>query len=435
MKLIDLQEKVVTKNNIHFHIIPTKKFKTVNFVMKCKAPLDRSTITKRALLPFILQKGTKSYPSEKKLMNRLDELYGASLYIEGAKKGNNHIISFRLEVANENYLPTETPILQQAISLFQEIIFSPRIENSRFIETVVEREKQTLENKIKAIFDNKLVYANNRLIEEMCNNERFQIHKDGYIEDLPKINGQNLFEYYQQLLKEDRMDLYVLGDFDIKNMENLLIDSFSRESEQPELTNTVNETPIITELKEVKETQPVQQAKLHIGYRTNCTYKDDDYFALQVFNGIFGGFPSSKLFVNVREKHSLAYYAASRIESHKGLLIVYSGIAPEDEKKAREIIDLQLEAMKKGDFTEEQVNSTKELIISELKETLDSSYGIPELLYQQVIGEKEVPPHQYMERINKVTKEDVVKIANKITPDTVFLLTNDGSEKVETSSV
>ena len=271
-------------------------------------------------------------------MNRLDELYGASLYIEGAKKGNNHIISFRLEVANENYLPTETPILQQAISLFQEIIFSPRIENSRFIETVVEREKQTLENKIKAIFDNKLVYANNRLIEEMCNNERFQIHKDGYIEDLPKINGQNLFEYYQQLLKEDRMDLYVLGDFDIKNMENLLIDSFSRESEQPELTNTVNETPTITELKEVKETQPVQQAKLHIGYRTNCTYKDDDYFALQVFNGIFGGFPSSKLFVNVREKHSLAYYAASRIESHKGLLIVYSGIAPEDEKKALKLL-------------------------------------------------------------------------------------------------
>src|SRR5699024_1747101 len=171
--------------------------------------------------------------------------------------------------------------------------------------------------------------------------------------------------------------------------------------------------------KEVKETQPVQQAKLHIGYRTNCTYRDPDYFALQVFNGIFGGFPSSKLFVNVREKHSLAYYAASRLESHKGLLIVFSGIEPSDEAKAREIIDLQMQAMKNGDFLEEQVEEVKQLIISELKETLDHTQGIPELLYQQVVGQKVVSPDAFMREIEQVTKADVQKVAEKITDDTV----------------
>ena len=425
----------MTKNNIHFHIIPTKKFKTVNFVMKCKAPLERNTITKRALLPFILQKGTKNYPTEKQLMIHLDELYGASLYIEGAKKGNNHIISFRLDVANENYIQEETNILKQAVALLNEVIFSPRVEKERFIEAIVEREKLTLKNKINAVFDNKLIYANNRLVEEMCKNERFRIHKDGYVEDLPTINGENLYEYYKQMLKEDRMDLYVLGDFDPVQMESLLVESFVREEKNEQLSDPNNETPTIIEVQEVKEIQPVEQAKLHIGYRTNCTYKDDDYFALQVFNGIFGGFPSSKLFMNVREKHSLAYYAASRIESHKGLLIVYSGIAPEDDQKAREIIDLQLEAMKKGDFTEEVVEKTKELIVSELKETLDSSYGIPELLYQQVLGEREISPQLYIAEINKVKKEDIVNIANKITPDTVYLLTNDRSDRNETSNV
>ncbi len=428
MKLIRIQEKVVTKNHIHFHIIPTKKFKTVNIVMKCKAPLARNTITKRALLPFILQKGTEHYPSEKKLMLRLDELYGASLYIEGAKKGDNHIITFRLEVANERYLPNKTPVLDEALSLLKEIIFSPRLENDRFIEQVVEREKLTLMNKINAVFDDKLTYANKRLIEEMCQNERYQIHKDGYKEDLPGINGENLYEYYEQMLQEDRMDLYVLGDVEVKNIENLLVQTFRRDVHRTESTLISEDEPTITEIKEIKEYQPVQQAKLHIGYRTNSTYKDDDYFALQVFNGIFGGFPSSKLFVNVREKHSLAYYAASRIESHKGLLIVYSGIAPTDEEKAREIIDLQFEAMKKGDFTEEQVEETKGLIISELKETLDHSYGLPELLYQQVIGERQLSPQQYIEQLNVVTKQDIVEIANKITPDTVYILTNDGSD-------
>src|SRR5690606_38511936 len=120
-----------------------------------------------------------------------------------------------------------------------------------------------------------------------------------------------------------------------------------------------------------------------------------------------------------------AYYAASRIESHKGLLIIYSGIEPTDYEKAREIIELQMDAMRKGDFTDSQVEETKELIISELKETLDSTFGIPELLYQQVVGKKELSPYQYMEEIKKVTKEDIVQVAKKVTLDTIYLLTND----------
>src|SRR5699024_2103389 len=132
----------------------------------------------------------------------------------------------------------------------------------------------------------------------------------------------------------------------------------------------------------------LNQAKLHIGYRTNITYDDSDYAALHVFNGLFGGFPSSKLFINVREKESLAYYAASRRESHKGLLIVFSGIESSDIEKTRDIIVLQMDNMKKGQFTDKEITDVKELIISDLKETLDHSQGIVELLYQQVVGQQ-----------------------------------------------
>src|SRR5699024_5653345 len=133
---------------------------------------------------------------------------------------------------------------------------------------------------------------------------------------------------------------------------------------------------------------------------------------LQVFNGLFGGFPNSKLFINVREKNSLAYYAASRIESHKGLLFVFSGIASENYEKAKDIIQEQMDAMKKGDFTEKELEETKDLLVNQLLETMDSSRGIVELFYQQVVGGKKLPPNELIDQIKQVTKEDIVRVAN-----------------------
>src|SRR5690625_1938421 len=169
--MINIEENSTNENNIHFHTIPSKKFKTVNIIVKCKAPLSRDTITKRALLPYVLQQGTKNYPSEKELMKKLDELYGAILSIDGVKKGNNHVLSFRLEFANEKFIHHESSVMDDALQLLQEIIFSPKLEGERFPERVVEREKLTLKNKITSIYDDKISYANMRLIDEMCENE------------------------------------------------------------------------------------------------------------------------------------------------------------------------------------------------------------------------------------------------------------------------
>jgi predicted Zn-dependent peptidase len=191
------------------------------------------------------------------------------------------------------------------------------------------------------------------------------------------------------------------------------------------------ETKDLEEANTVVENQSVQQAKLHLGYRTDITYRDDDYFALQVFNGIYGGFPSSKLFLNVREKNSLAYYAASRFESHKGLLLVFSGIAPEDYEQAREIIELQMDAMKKGEFANNEIDETKGLIVNQLLETMDNQQGIIELLYQQVIAGKALPPEQLITGIKQVTKQQIVDVANKMELDTVYLLTKKGGDSDE----
>jgi predicted Zn-dependent peptidase len=186
----------------------------------------------------------------------------------------------------------------------------------------------------------------------------------------------------------------------------------------------VSETSKIQEVEEneVIEEQDVKQGKLNIGYRTNSTYRDDDYYALQVFNGIYGGFSHSKLFINVREKASLAYYAASRVESHKGLLMVMSGIEVQNYEQAVTIIREQMAAMKSGDFTDQEFEQTKAVIRNQLLETIDTAYGIVEIVYHNVIAKKNRSFDEYLQGIEEVSKEDVVKVADKVELDTIYFL-------------
>ena len=423
-------EEKVRNEKFNVHFIHTKKFKTINLVCKFRAPLNRETITKRALIPYILQQGTKSYPSEKKLQMKLNHLYGAVLSIDGTKKGNSHIISVRLELANQKYIREESSLLEEAISLLKEIIYYPYTEENAFYVQSFNREKETLRKKMKAIVDDKMAYANMRLIDEMYKGDLYALHVHGYEEDLQEITAQNTYEYYQTLLNEDQLDIYVLGDFDEELIYQQLLTHFQSHNRHFKETDSTQKERV-RDVKTVIDRQQVQQAKLHIGYRTNCTFRDNDYFALHVFNGIFGGFPNSKLFLNVREKHSLAYYAASRLESHKGLLLVFSGIDTGDYEKAKEIIEQQLKAMKQGDFTENDLQETKDMIANQLLETMDHPQGIIELLYQQVLGNKEISPEQFIHSIKKVTREEVIEIANKIEKDTVYLLTSTGGANSE----
>ena len=425
-----VMEERIHVNGYDLHLIRNQKFKTNSMVAKFKAPLQRETITNRALLPYILRQGSKSYPDRLTLQKKLDDLYGAVLSIDGSKKGNNHILSFRLDVSNGKYISNESSILAEAVKLFRDVIFDPNVKEGRFDEHVFNREKNTLQQKIQSIYDDKLRYANMRLIDEMCEHEAYRFHVHGYEEDLDKMTAESVYQYYQSMLAEDQLDIYVLGNFEKEPVKKLFTTMIKRQANHRSTTHSQLTSPERIQPrkpKEVIEKQAVQQAKLHIGYRTHCTFKDDDYFALQVMNGLLGGFPSSKLFMNVREKHSLAYYAASRIESHKGLMFIFSGIAPADYERAKQIISIQVQAIQTGEFTNSQLDETKQQLINQFLETMDHPQGMIELLYQQVIADKRLTPNELIDNINLVSREDVIQVSQKLTEDTTYLLTNGGS--------
>ncbi len=420
-----LNDEKVNVGPYTLHLIKTGKFKTNTIALKFLSPLERETITERALLPFVLQKGSKKYSDERELRLKLDDLYGAKFSINSSKKGENHVITFVLDFPNERFLPGENNLVEQCLQFLYDILMNPNVSDRQFNERVVEREKETLENKIKAIIDEKIQYANIRLIDEMCKNEKYSIHSHGYLEDLPNISARSLYDTYERMINEDKLDIYVVGDFNQDEMKNQIESVFqlNRQSRHDVVQSTSVEP---NEVEEVLEKQKVQQAKLHIGYRTGITYRDPDYFALQLFNGVFGGFPHSKLFINVREKHSLAYYAASRLESNKGLLFVYSGIAPEQFEKAKDIILEQHEDIKNGQITEEELEQTKKMLIHQIKETVDRSGGIVELYYQQEINQFDIGLDEIYERIQSVTRDEVINIAHQIKLDTIYLLTAEG---------
>ncbi|MEH7382589.1 pitrilysin family protein [Bacillus sp. JJ1533] len=420
MLLLDEMEHKL--NGLTLHTIKTDKFKTNTIVLRMKAPLQEEYVTQRALLPYVLQSETPSYPSTTSLRSYLDELYGAALYVDLAKKGENHIITFFVEIANELFLKDQTPLLDKAIALLQEMVLSPVTENGAFKNEIVEKEKRSLKQRIQAVNDDKMRYSNLRLVEEMCKDEPYHLHVNGRIEDLEQISAESLYKYYQKSLAEDEIDLYIIGNIEPEKVKEAVSSAFVL-ADRNKRPHTETKSKQISSVNEVIEKQDVKQGKLNIGFRTNTTYSDSDYDALQVFNGIFGGFSHSKLFINVREKESLAYYAASRVESHKGLLMVMSGIDVSNYDRAVTIIKEQMQAMVDGDFTEEVMAQTKAVIRNQLLETIDTSRGIAEVLYHNVVAPKPRKLEDWISGIEAVTKEEVINVAKKIELDTIYFLT------------
>lgn len=419
-----LHESQSDINGIRLHTIKTDKYKTNTLVLYLKNKLEEDTVTKRALIPYVLQSGTKNFPTRKDLRLRLDDLYGANFQVDVQKKGEQHVIVFRLDIANERYLKDSTPLLQHAIQFLADVLLNPNVENNHFVKSIVESEKRTLKQRIQSINDDKMRYANMRVTEEMCQGEPYALTAYGKEKNVDAIDENNLYEYYEQMLVNDEIDLYFVGASDEETVENMVKEAFQfpvNRKENPEIMlDHTNKD--VTEERVVFEEQDIKQGKLHIGFRTYSTYKDDDYFALQVYNGIFGGFSHSKLFINVREKASLAYYAASRYESHKGILMVMSGIEFSNYDKAVSIIKEQVEAMKKGDFTDQEIEQTKSMIKNQLLETIDVPRAFVELLYHNVVAKMNRTIDSWMKEIDEVTRDDLIKVANKIKLDTIYFL-------------
>ena len=430
--MITLDSKTLS-DNIKIHLFPTTKFKTVLVTVFINQVLEKDLAAQTALLPAVLERGTREYPSFRDLKIRLEELFGAELGADVSKKGERQILSFSLEVANNKFAPGEN-LLQQGLTLLKNLISDPYLENGVFKRDYVRQEKEQLAKEIRGLVNDKVSYAVERCVQEMCPNERYGVYKYGSVDDLDSISEAGLYSYYQSLLRENPIDVFVVGEIDTNETFSLLEDafSFSREERSAELPPVeVYNTPVDVRYRE--EALPINQGKLTLGYRTNTSYEDDDYFSLLLYNGILGAFPHSKLFQNVREKASLAYYAFSRLEKHKGIQLIGSGIEIENYQQALEIIQEQVDLIKQGDISREEMENTKIGLINQYKILGDSPYSLVNFFLDGVIGGREEGVDYFINKIEGIKKDDVVEASNKVFLDTIYFLRSSDGEGGEQS--
>lgn len=415
--------------HIRLHVLPTTRFKTFAVSLYAGLPLHEQTVTTTALTPFVLRRGTKSYPETTEFREQLEHLYGAGFGFDVYKRGNYQIVQFRMDTINDSFVETGDSLLGKTFAFLGEVITKPVTENGAFRTSYVASERETVRKKLESIINDKIRYAAERCMEEMFKNDPYRLHPLGRQSDLEQITPNSLFEAYQNWLKEANFDLYVVGDTTLAEVEELVAREFNLDrtssSEYAPETGEVK----VQEVRTIKEALDVNQGKLNLGLRTPIMYSDDRYASALMYNGILGSYPHSKLFINVREKESLAYYAASRFDGHKGIVGIQSGIEIDNYEKALSIIKAQLDSMRAGEISELEMSQTKAMIRNSLLEIQDSAFEMIAFDFNRVLSGKDRSAEELLSQVEAVTPDDVVAVANTVELDTIYFLT--GQKEVQ----
>ncbi len=411
------------KKGIKLHEIQTEKFKTNLIAVFLSMPITREDVTKNSLLSAVLRRGSKNMPTLAQISQEMEEMYGASFDCGLDKTGDNHILKFYIETINDKFLPQNNEnILKKSIDKLLEIIFNPLTENEAFKEDYVKQEKENIKRIIEGKADNKARYAFDRCIEEMYKDKPYGLYKYGYIEDLESITAQNLYEYYKKMISKCKIDIFISGDIEdatkiVEQNENI------QKLQQREPNYKINkiESKENVDETEIKEEMDVIQGKIVIGLDLNLESEEQKYNAM-VYNAILGGTANSKMFQEVREKASLAYTASSNYVRYKSNIFIRCGIEIKNYEKAMEIIHKQLEDMKNGIFTEEDIENAKKGIISGIRSIDDEQDTEITYFFGQELTNTQISLEKYIEKIKKVTKQDIINIANCINVNTVYFL-------------
>ncbi len=384
-------------------------------------PLNRETASINALLPLVLRHGSRELPDMTALNRRLKELYGARIDGSAGKRGEIQLVTLYCENLGDNYTLGGEQVLLSCAGLLNSVIFDPALENGSFKPQDVEIEKRNLEDQIDSLLNEKRQYATMRLKEEMCPNEAYGVCEFGRKEDVKGITPQKLFEAWQSMLKNARTEIFLLGPGESQQVEKLFADSFGslgRDNVAEATTRVIKEAG---EVKTIVERLPVTQAKLVMGLRTGAA-SPDNTDAMQLAIAILGGTPHSKLFANVREKMSLCYYCMSYFERQKGVVFIDSGIEEQNYEKARAEILHQLDELKAGNFSDDDMRFAKLSLQNSFTQVGDSLDSLGIYYLGQTLSGEIRTPEQAAEAIMSVTREAVISAASGILLDTVYLL-------------
>lgn len=418
----------IKNNGYNLHIIKTDKFKTITIQVNFKRELVKEEITNRNMLVNILCESNSVYKSRRELDIATEELYNLVYSSSNYISGKYSVMALEFAFLNEKY--TEKGMLEEAIEFLYNIIFKPDVINDEFNLDSYNICYNVLKDRIESIKENPNYYSKVRMLEEMESDSYVSYRSVGYIEDLDALDNKKLYNYYKSVLDNDIIDIFVIGDVNPSQIEKIINKKFesinnSRKSSDSHFITLKKHRKVP---KKIKERQHFNQSKLLIGCKIDNMTDFELRYVLSVYSFILGGSADSKLFKNVREKHSLCYYISSSAQPLVSMLTITAGINKKDYHKTLKLIKKEVNNMKKGKFTNDGILKAKVTYINSLKELEDNPdsilglYSGIEYLHSDTIDDR-------LLKINKVTLNDVKVLSNKIHIDTVYLLEGDIREK------
>ena len=418
------------KKGIKLHLVKTDLFKTNLSVLFITIPLDRTTITEDVIIPEILKSGSNTYKRQIEISNKLDEMYGATLEAGVDKTGKNLVIKLYIESIDDEFLPNGEENLKNSVDTLIDIAFNPYITDEGFNREYVNIEKERRRIVIESQKDDKDSYAYERIISIMYNDTEFGINKNGYLEDIEKINEKSLYNRYKDIIKDGKIDIFIAGNINEEYVKNLVLNN--------KYINNLNERDISKYLVDIEkyeknrkekvenivEKMDVTQGKLVIGLDVLEKVKSDDRFKILIYNTILGDGANSKLFKNVREKASLAYTCKSNYVVQKSNIFIRAGIEIENYNKALEVINNELDNMRNGKFEDEDLENAKRYIYSGIDAIKEEQNTAIIFFYGEEVSLNKVTIEEYYEKIKNITREDIIEIAKRVNINTIYFLRN-----------
>ncbi|MGE5473342.1 MAG: EF-P 5-aminopentanol modification-associated protein YfmF [Ignavibacteriales bacterium] len=414
-------KKYNTKNGMNIFVVKADKFKTASINLFIHNQLDSKTVTSNALIPMVLKRGSRDFPSMKEISRKLENLYGSFFDCGVVKKGERQIQHFYIDGVNEKFLPGGEKLLDSCAKLLDNIITKPLLDGESFKSEYLQQEKDNLSQLIQARKNDKVQYAVERCYELMCAGERYGIHEWGKLEDLEGITSEALYKRYKDNISKSKIDILILGDVGEKWISGLegIIDIKTDNSVLVEKEETKK---IVSAIRTFVDEMDVNQGKLSMGFRTNICLSDPDYYNLLVYNSILGGGVHSKLFQNVREKNSLAYYVFSRLDKFKGTMMISSGVEASNFEKAKNIILEQVNDIKEGKITSEEYETSIKALENSLRNLADEPIQLVDFCLGQSIIDSDDSMDDILNKIRSVKLDDVIKICDKINLDTIHYI-------------
>ncbi len=408
-------------DGVALNVIPTDKFKTNCISVRFLCPMAEETAALNALLPSVLKRGCRRLPTMADIVKELQMLYGSELQSSVGRFGDTQYFSFTSFPLRNSYTEGMN-VTAEMLSLMSELINDPLTENGVLKAEYVESEKRTLTDRVKAAINNKTSYAIRRCVEEMGKGDPSSIPDTGTVEQIASVTPETLTKHLSEVINTARIEIWCAGVFDEAKLESDCVRLFVRENRTPVPKTEVAPIAPVTEVNTVTEDQPVKQGKLSLGFTTSLRPTPEASASFNLFLGVLSSSPTSKLFMNVREKLSLCYYCYAIPDRQKGTIVISSGIEVNNKDIAERAIISEIEAIKNGEVTDEELESARRSLISGWKSICDDEMAMINWYFTQTVWDKFISPEDYAENCKALTVSDIASVASTLKLHTVYFL-------------